>query len=181
MIFTLKHHHHLKTKFVLGSLLVFMFYMFDLKCSSVCVWVSVQSLSHVQLFATPWTTDFQAPLSMRFTRQEYWSGLAFLPLGDLPVPGIEPTSPGSPALAGGFFTTEPPGRPIVIHIHHHNIIQSIFTALKICVLPVHLSYFPYPNSPTAGSSHITTQTHFSNKKTPPRSFPSPMRLLDPAL
>ena len=48
---------------------------------------------------------------MRFSRQEYWSVLPFPPPGDLPDPGIEPASLASPALAGGFFTTEPPGEP----------------------------------------------------------------------
>ena len=62
-------------------------------------------LSHVQLFATPWTVAHQAPLSMGFLRQEYWSGWKFPPPGDLPDPGIEPLSLMSPALAGGFFTT----------------------------------------------------------------------------
>ena len=54
---------------------------------------SAQLLSQVQLFANPWTTDHQAPLSMGFSKQEYWSELPFFPLGDLPVPGIEPTCP----------------------------------------------------------------------------------------
>ena len=58
-----------------------------------------------------WTVAHQAPLSMRFSRHEYWSGLPFPPPGDLPNPGIEPMCPVSPALAGGFFTTEPPGKP----------------------------------------------------------------------
>ena len=62
-------------------------------------------LSHDQLFATPWTVDCQAPLSMEFFRQEYWSGLPFPPAGDLSYPRIKPMSPVSPALAGGFFTT----------------------------------------------------------------------------
>jgi len=62
-------------------------------------------LSRVQLFVTPWTVACQAPLSVGFSRQEYWSGLPFPPPGDLPNPGIEPISPVSPALAGGFFTT----------------------------------------------------------------------------
>ena len=61
-------------------------------------------------FATLWTIVCQAPLSMRFPRQEYWSGLPFPSPGDLPNPGIEPVSP---ALAGGFFTTEPPEKPMV--------------------------------------------------------------------
>ena len=58
--------------------------------------------------ATPWTVAHQAPLSMGFPRQEYWSGLSFPSPGDLPNPGIKPTSP---ALADGFLTIEPPGKP----------------------------------------------------------------------
>ena len=65
-------------------------------------------LSHIQLFAAPWTVDHQAPLYMRFPRQEYWSGFPFPLPGDLPHPGIKPASP---ALADGFFTTEPLGKP----------------------------------------------------------------------
>ena len=53
----------------------------------------VKSLSRVRLFATPWTISYQAPLSMEFSRQEYWSGLPFPPPGDLPDPGIKPKSP----------------------------------------------------------------------------------------
>ena len=55
--------------------------------------VKVKSLSRVQLFATPWTVAYQAPPSMGFSRQEYWSGLPFPFPGDLPNPGIEPGSP----------------------------------------------------------------------------------------
>ena len=69
-------------------------------------------LSHVQLFATPWTVARKAPLFMGFSRQEYWSGLPFPPPGDLPDPGTEPMSPVAPALAGKFFTAEPPGKCI---------------------------------------------------------------------
>ena len=61
--------------------------------------------SHVSLFATLWTVALQAPLSMGFSRQEHWSRLPCPPPGDLPHPGIEPTSLMSLALAGGFFTT----------------------------------------------------------------------------
>ena len=60
--------------------------------------------SCVRLFSTPWTVACQAPLSMGFSRQEYWSGLPCPPPGDLPNPGIELTSLASPALAGGFIT-----------------------------------------------------------------------------
>ena len=58
-------------------------------------------------FATLWTVACQSPLSLEFSRQEYWSGLPFPIPGDLPDPGIKSMSP---ALAGGFFTTEPPGK-----------------------------------------------------------------------
>ena len=59
-------------------------------------------------FVTPWTAECQAPLSMEFSRQEYWSGLLFLSTGDPPNPGIKPMSL---ELAGGFFTTEPSEKP----------------------------------------------------------------------
>ena len=61
--------------------------------------------NHVRLFATPWTVACQAPLSMGFSRQEHWSGLPCPPPGNLPNPGIEPSSLMSPALVGRFFTT----------------------------------------------------------------------------
>ena len=60
--------------------------------------------SRVLLFLSLWTIAFQAPLSMGFSRQEYWNGLPCPPPGDLPDPGIKPSSLTSPALAGGFFT-----------------------------------------------------------------------------
>ena len=62
-------------------------------------------------FATPWTVARQAPLSIGFPKQEYWSGLPFPPPGDLPDPGIKPVSP---VLACGFFITEPPGKPQIL-------------------------------------------------------------------
>ena len=68
-------------------------------------WV-LSHFSHVQLFATLWTVTLQAPLSMGFSRQEYWCGLPCPSLGDLPpASGIKPSSLTSPALAGRFFTT----------------------------------------------------------------------------
>ena len=60
---------------------------------------------------TPWTTVRQAPLSLGFSRQEYWSGLPFPPPGDLPNPEIEPASLVFSVLEGRFFTTEPHGKP----------------------------------------------------------------------
>ena len=62
-------------------------------------------LSLIRLFATPWIVANQASLSMGFPRQEYWSGLPFPSPSELPDPGIECVSLESPALAGGFFTT----------------------------------------------------------------------------
>ena len=70
-------------------------------------------LSRVQLFETPWTVANQAPLSVRFSRQEYWSGLPFPSLGDLPNPGIKPESP---ALQVGSLPSEPPGSPAALMI-----------------------------------------------------------------
>ena len=67
-------------------------------------------LSRVRLFVTPWTVAHQAPLSMGFSRQEYWCGLPCSPPGDLPHPRIEPVPLVSPALAGGFFTIQPHGK-----------------------------------------------------------------------
>ena len=69
--------------------------------------VVVHLLSRILLFATPWTVALQVSLSMRFSSQEYWSGLPSPSPGDLPGPGIEPVSP---VLAGGFFTAELPGK-----------------------------------------------------------------------
>ena len=73
-------------------------------------------LSHLVVsdsFGTPWTVPCQTPLSVGFSRQEYWSGLPFPTLGDLPNPRIEPVSSVSPALAGKFFTIEPHGKPYI--------------------------------------------------------------------
>ena len=78
--------------------------------SVLYVRICAQWPSHVWLFVTPWAIAHHAPLPMSFPRQEYQSGLPCPPPGELPNPGIEPTSP---ALAGRFLITRPPGRPIV--------------------------------------------------------------------
>ena len=70
-----------------------------------------------------WTVACQASLSMEFSRQEYWSGLPFPPPRDLFNPGDEPTSSASSALAGRFFTAEPPGKPKMLK---HPKIQKIY-------------------------------------------------------
>ena len=84
-------------------------------------WSEVKSLSRVWLFATPWTIAHQAPLSMGFSRQEYWNGLPFPSPGNLPNPGIEPRSP---TLQADALTSELPGKPcaygiaILIWLNH---------------------------------------------------------------
>ena len=75
--------------------------------AKICI--HVHFISCVWFFATPWTAAHQASLFLEFSRQEYWDGLPFPSLGNLPNPGIKPASFVSPTLAGGFFTTEPPG------------------------------------------------------------------------
>ena len=72
----------------------------------MCVCVCAQLSDSV----TPWTVVHHVPLSLGFSRQECWSGLPFFPPGALPNPGIKPMSP---ALASRFFTTEPPGKPVI--------------------------------------------------------------------
>ena len=84
--------------------------------------MKVKSLSHVRLFAIPWTVAYLAPPSMGFSRQEYWSGLPFPSPVDLPNPEIEP---GSPTLQTDALPSEPPGKhearvPLSILIHIEN-------------------------------------------------------------
>ena len=83
--------------------------------------------SSVWLFVTPWTVAHQAPLSMGFSRQEYWSGLPFPTPGDLSDQGIEPMSLVSLALAGRFFTTAPSGEP---QVNITSIINDINTGIS---------------------------------------------------
>ena len=76
----------------------------------LCSWeieICVSRFSRIQLFATPWTAALQAPLSLKFSRQEYWSGLPFSS-GDLPDPGVEPRCP---TLQADSLTSEPLGKP----------------------------------------------------------------------
>ena len=112
--------------------------MIQLSIACMCV----QSLSPIQLFATPWTVARLGPLSMRFSRQEYWSGLPFCPPGGLPNPGIKPVSPVSSALAGGFLTTEPQGM-LYIHIYYTciYIIYVIYIMYNIILLYIYTFFF----------------------------------------
>ena len=97
----------------------------------------MKSLSCVQLFATLWTVSYQAPPSMGFSRQEYWSGLPFPSPGDLPNPGIKP---GSPTLQADALTSEPPEKPLKVTSYHlchimchnwHLIMFTMFNGLEV--------------------------------------------------
>ena len=87
-----------------------------------------KSLSRVWLFVTPWAVDYQAPLSMEFSRQEYWSGLPFPSPGDLPDPGIEP---GSPTLQADTLLSEPPGKPRMCQ--RHTLLSSLQAFIMLTV------------------------------------------------
>ena len=96
-------------------------YIYMCVCVCICIHVSMYSccvclscFSHVQLFATLWTAAYQTPLSMGFSRQEYWSELPWPPPGDLPNLGIKPVSPAAPALQ---VDSLPLGKPISMYIY----------------------------------------------------------------
>ena len=89
----------------------------------------VKWLSHVRLFATPWTLAYHAPLSIGFSRQEYWSGLPFPSPGDRPNPGIESRSP---TLQVDSLLSEPPGKPIkvIFYINYKITLLSVSSAFS---------------------------------------------------
>ena len=95
--------------------------------------VKVKSLSRVQLPVTLWTVVYQAPLSMGFSRQGFWSGLPFPSSGDLPDPGIKP---GSPALQANALPSEPPGNPVAEHklSHLSTLAQQAFRTVSLSSL-----------------------------------------------
>ena len=100
-------------------------------------WKKVKSLSCVRLFATPWTVAYQAPPSMGFSRQEYWSGLPFPSLGDLPNPGIEPRSPTLQAdFLTSWATREAPNgnerhEP---NLSDHRLSRDLWSMLLLCTI-----------------------------------------------
>ena len=89
--------------------------------------VHAQALSHVQLFETPWTVAYHAPLSVGFSRQKYSSGLPCLSLGHDPDPGSEPKPLTSPALAGGFLPLLLPGNPNLLFMRTYFNHICVFT------------------------------------------------------
>ena len=92
------------------------FHIITLSCAC-----ALSVLYSCSTLCNPWTIACQAPLSVRFSRQEYWSGLPCPPSGNLPDPGIKPTFPVSPALAGGFFTTELPRKLTTLSLKAHPV------------------------------------------------------------
>ena len=90
--------------------------------------VKVKSLSRVRLVATLWTVALQAPPSTGFSRQEYWSGLPFSSIGDLPNPGIEPRSP---SLQVDSLPTEPQGKPKNTGVGSLSLLQRIFLTQEL--------------------------------------------------
>ena len=122
------------------------------------------------LFVTSWTVACQAPLSMGFSRQEYWNGMPSPSLGDLPEPAVTPASPVSPSLAGRLFTTEPPGNPFN-YFQFSSVAQSCPTFCD-----------PMDHSMPGLTVHLQlpefTQTHVhwvgdAIQPSHPLSFPSP--------
>ena len=91
--------------------------------------LKVKSLSHVQFFATPWTVAYQAPPSIEFSRQEYWSGLPFPSPGDLPDPGIKPRSP---TLQEDALPSEPPGKSKMLVAWSHQTLCDPMDCRFLC-------------------------------------------------
>ena len=112
---------------------------------SLCLCL-LSRFSHFRVLATPWTVVHQAPLAMGYSRQEHWSGLSFPPPEDLPDPGIELVSPASLALAGRFFTTEPPEKSLYFNflkkkgIYFCDLKSSHFIACYFFLPPL-ISFF----------------------------------------
>ena len=112
----------------------------------------MKSLSPVRLFATPWTVAHQAPPSMEFSRQEYWSGLPFPSPGDLPNPGIKLESPASQA---DTLPSGPPGNPLRRPCLFFSLVQS-FSLVRLFCDPMDCST---PGFPVHLQIPDLTQTH----------------------
>ena len=105
--------------------------------SKLCCAV-LSRFSHVWLFMALWTVAHQVPLSMGFSRQEYWSGLPCLPPGDLPDPRTKPTSLMSPALAGGFFTSNTTWEAPLSKLKRQRLTIGNFFQLEKTIHEIHL-------------------------------------------
>ena len=128
---------------------------------------------------TPWGIARQAPLSMGFSRQEYWSGLPCPPPGDLPNPGIEPRSP---ALWAASFPAEPPGKPKNTGVGSLSLLQGIFLTQGLNPGLLHcrriLYHLSYPGSPASDPTAYQTtclQQRHTPKSVHPNPHPRPLR------
>ena len=109
---------------------------------------------------TPWAVACQAPLSIGFPKQEYWSGLPFPSSGDLPNPGIKPRSP---ALQAGSLLSEPPGKPVYVFIDILNtplflLLLSLCLSLPLTLSPSHPSPFFLASLPSSPALLCVTKT-----------------------
>ena len=101
-------------------------------CVCVCVWAQTCIFICVRFLVTPWTIGaLQTPLSMGFSRQEYWSGLPFPFPGDLPDPGIESSFLSSPALQAESLPAEPLGKPGIVVPSPLKLLQRSGTTLVV--------------------------------------------------
>ena len=114
-------------------------------------------LSHIWLFVTPWTIACQAPLSMTFSRQEYWSVLPCLPPGDCPNPEMEPASCASPPLVGGPLPLAPPGKP-TFPFGHTLIKRTAYTRTKRLDQSQPRKTWESPSQPTAAATAKSLQS-----------------------
>ena len=121
-----------------------------LSVSMILFHVCACMLNHVWLFVIPWSVAHQAPLSMGFLRQEYWSGLPFPSPGGFPDPGIEPASLASPAVAGVFFTTVPP------QVHLCHILDSLYKWYHMIFVFVFLT----SHSISSSGIHVAANSYF---------------------
>ena len=122
----------------------------------------------------PMDVDCQAPPSMGFPRQEYWTGLSFLPPGDLPDPEIKPTAP---ALAWAFFTTELPAKPSTLSVQFSSVVQSCPTLCdpmnhSTPGLPVHHHLPEFTRTHIHGVGDAIQPSHSLSSPFPPAPNPS---------
>ena len=142
--------------------------VFTVMVSAQWPWRVCCLFSHVQLLTSPWIVARQSPLSMGFSRQEYWSGLPFPSPGDLPYPGIKPAFLLSPALAGGFFTASTTWEANVVmiiviwKILDRNIFQFLPLMTWVLQCPPCVLYFWFPASGfLVFFSHVTALSSYT--------------------
>ena len=143
-------------------------------CIHVCLITSVLSDS----FLTLWTIAHQAPLSMGFSRQEYWSGLPIPSPGDLPNPGMEPVSPVTSALQTDSLPAEPLGKPQTrVSVQFSSVAQlcpTLFDTMNCSMpgLPVHHQLLEFTQTHVHRVSDVIQPSHPMSSPSPPAPNPS---------